>query len=126
MTIPFICVFAGFALNYLTKIPVALAMAREGKGYDNKSPREQQTRLTGWGKRALAAHQNSFEVAPLFAACVIIGHLTQGDEKWRAILSVAFIASRILYIGLYLADLDWLRSLAWMAGIACCFGTGLI
>lgn len=121
MTIPFLCVLCAFLLNYLTKIPLMIAMGREGKGYDNKTPREQQMRLTGWGKRALAAHQNSFEVTPLFAACVFVGHLSQGNAQLSSILAVTFVLSRILYTILYLADLDKIRSLVWALGILCSF-----
>lgn len=125
MTIPLACVLVAFLFNYLSKIPLAVAMAKEGKGYDNKNPREQQARLTGWGKRALAAHLNSFEVTPLFAACVFVGHLSQGDATWSARLAVGFLLSRVLYLGLYLANLDSLRSLAWFAGILASFGIAL-
>lgn len=125
MTIPLLCALGAFALNYLTKLPVAVAMAKEGKGYDNKSPREQQARLTGWGKRALAAHQNSFEVAPLFAAGVLIGHVTQGNPGLSSLLAVTFIVSRFVYTGLYLANLSSFRSAVWGIGILCSFGIGL-
>ncbi len=120
MTIPFFCVIAAFLLNYLSKIPVMMAMQADGK-YDNKNPRDQQDRLTGWGRRALGAHLNSFEVSPLFASCVLIGHLTGGNMQWNAILSITFIVSRLVYIGLYLADLDSIRSLVWATGILCSF-----
>ncbi len=45
--------------------PVAFAMNKLD-GYDNKHPREQQSKLTGFGARALAAHQNCFESLPAF------------------------------------------------------------
>ncbi len=102
-----------------------VAMSKEGKGYDNKTPREQQARLTGWGKRALAAHQNGFEVAPLFAACVFVGHLTAGNAYFSSLCSIVFVISRIAYIGLYLADLDKFRSLIWALGIVASFSIGL-
>lgn len=102
-----------------------VAMSREGKGYDNKTPREQQARLTGWGKRALGAHQNSFEVTPIFASCVLIGHLSGGDPIWSSRLAVTFVVSRILYTALYLADLDKFRSLIWGLGLLTSFGIAL-
>lgn len=125
MTVPFLCVIGVFALNYFSKIPVMIAMQREGKGYDNKNPREQQARLQGWGKRAVGAHQNGFEVSPLFASCVLIGHLTEGDPTLMGWLAVTFVVSRIVYIALYLLDLDKFRSLVWGLGILCSFGIAL-
>lgn len=125
MTIPFLCVIAAFLLNYLSKIPLMIAMGREKGGYDNKNPRDQQANIKGWGRRALGAHLNSFEVAPLFAASVFIGHLTNGNPEWMARLSVYFIVSRVLYIALYVADVDKLRSLVWASGILSSFAIAL-
>lgn len=125
MTTPLVCVLIAFLFNYLSKIPLVVAMAREGKGYDNKTPREQQARLTGWGRRALAAHQNSFEVVPLFAASVFVGHLTQGDAAWSSCLAVTFLVSRVLYTYFYVANLDYLRSASWMVGIFASFAIAL-
>ena len=121
MTYPFYCLAAAFLLTYLTKLPLAMAMAKEGdSGYDNHNPREQQARLTGWGRRALAAHQNSFEVTPLFAAAVITAYLFQGDTYWSAVWVSIFLASRVLYIILYIKDVHLMRSTAWMIGMASC------
>ncbi len=121
MTYPFYCLAAAFALTYLTKLPLAIAMAKEGEsGYDNHNPREQQTRLTGWGCRSLAAHQNSFEVTPIFAAAVITAYLFQADAYWSALWASIFLASRILYIILYIKDFPLMRSTVWTIGMASC------
>lgn len=60
MTILIICLFIAMVLPIVAKIPVAIAMNNAG-GYDNNHPRAQQAKLTGFGARALAAHQNAFE-----------------------------------------------------------------
>lgn len=125
LTVPFLCTLAAFLLNYLSKMPVAIAMSREGKGYDNKTPRDQQAKLSGWGKRALAAHLNGFEVTPLFAACVFIGHLSQGNADVMSKLAILFVVSRVFYIGLYIADIDKIRSLVWATGILSSFAIAL-
>ena len=44
---PYWLVVMAIALTFASKIPLALAMAREGKGYDNRHPRQQMARLTG-------------------------------------------------------------------------------
>jgi uncharacterized MAPEG superfamily protein len=41
---------------FLTKIPVSAAQNRIKGGYDNSHPRIQQSKLRGWGARALGAH----------------------------------------------------------------------
>jgi uncharacterized MAPEG superfamily protein len=90
------------------------------QGYDNRNPRKQQARLSGWGARALAAHQNGFEITPVFAAAVITAHLFQADAYWSAMWAAIFVASRVFYIILYLADRNILRSTLWTAGLVCC------
>jgi len=119
MTIPFACVLAYFAIIYLTRMPVAFAQAKDPKGYDNRHPRDQQARFTGWGRRAQAAHQNGFEMFAPFAAAVIIAHLTGVDPRWSTYLSLGFVATRALYPILYIANLASLRSLVWIAGFGC-------
>lgn len=119
MNIPFICVFVAFILNYLAKAPVVVAMAQSRGGYNNSEPREQQALLTGWGKRALGAHLNGFEIFPAFAAAVIMAHITGVDPKLMSVLCITFIISRIVYVYLYIANFSSLRSLVWGVGVFC-------
>ena len=116
MTTPFVCVFAAFLLCMVTKAPVALAMNRKPGGYDNRHPRDQQSDLEGWGRRALAAHLNSFEAFPGFAAAVIVAHLAAADPVWSSWIAVVFVVSRIAYTALYLANVHVWRSLVWSIG----------
>jgi uncharacterized MAPEG superfamily protein len=88
-------------------------------GLDNNSPRPAALTLTGVRQRAYWAHQNSFEVFPLFAAAVIINHLLRGPNLVANELALAFVALRIVYGALYIGNLATLRSLSWVAGIAC-------
>lgn len=110
------CVVVAFALNMFSKLPVAMAMHRQPGGYDNRHPRDQQAALTGWGRRALAAHQNSFEAFPPFAVGVVVAIIAHADPQWTDRLAAVFIMARCLYIPLYLADVDRLRSLVWSVG----------
>lgn len=119
MNIPFFCVFLVFILNYLTKIPLGMAMAKSAGGYNNREPREQQAALTGWGKRALGAHMNGFEIFPAFAAGVIMAHIAGVNQESLTLLSITFVASRVIYVGLYFANLSTLRSLVWGVGAYC-------
>lgn len=116
MTVAIYCIIFAFILSYLPKIPVAIAMYKLDNRYDNNYPRDQQARLTGFGKRALSAHLNSFEIFPAFAAAVIVAHIVTGPSSLVDNLAVAFVLSRIVYIILYLANLAWLRSLVWAIG----------
>lgn len=120
MSIPFWCLFFAALLIYLAKIPVAKAMREEGGGYDNRNPRAQQARLSGLGARAVAAHQNSIEMFPLFAAGVLVAHSTQTQGYFVDLLAVLFVVSRVLYLFLYWNDKPSLRSLVWVVGLLCC------
>ena len=118
MTVPFVCVFAAWILIWVPRLFVVAAQSKMPEGLDNKTPRDQQLRLGGWGKRAQGAHMNAFESFAPFAAAVLIAHAGHGDEKKAGLLAIAFVALRVIYTGLYLADLDKLRSLVWLVGAA--------
>jgi uncharacterized MAPEG superfamily protein len=90
-----------------------------GPGFNNRAPREFQARLTGFRARAHWAHQNSFEAFPPFAAAVIIAHLAGVAQERIDLLALAFIALRLVYGVLYLADQALLRSIAWTAALGC-------
>ena len=121
-TIPLLCLPIGFALVYAPKIPLSMAMAKQPEGYDNKSPRDQQARLTGWGRRAAAAHANGFESFPAFAAGVLATQVTGASPHWAAILAITYVVARTLYAVAYLADVAALRSAVWTVGFACSIG----
>lgn len=119
MSLPFWCIFISALLIFLAKAPVARAMQQESGTYDNRHPRSQQARLSGFGARALAAHLNSFEAFPLFAAGVLMAHVTGSQGLLVDVLAVTFVVSRVLYLLFYWADLHWQRSLVWALGLLC-------
>ncbi|MDI3273108.1 MAG: MAPEG family protein [Pseudomonas sp.] len=118
MSIPFWCVFISALLIFVAKIPVAKAMNEQG-GYDNHLPRQQQAQLTGFGARALAAHQNCFEAFILFAVGVLMAHTTQTAGWLIDLLAIVFVITRIIYLLCYWVDLAWQRSLVWFVGLVC-------
>lgn len=104
--------FIAVLLPFLAKIPLAYAMNKQG-GYNNNHPREQQSKLTGFGARALAAHQNTFESLTIFAPAVLLAIVTQHTGNNIVILAIVHVCARVLYNVLYLADIDKLRTLVW-------------
>ena len=97
---------------------------REG-GYDNHNPRAWLQQQKGWRARANAAQANTHEALPFFMVAVVIAHQLQAPQGWLDLLAAAFIALRLLYIALYVADLAALRSAVWglalLANIAILF-----
>ncbi|MFL1524499.1 MAPEG family protein [Pseudomonas sp. O230] len=118
MSIPFWCVFISALLIYVARMPVARAMKEQG-GYNNHLPRQQQAQLTGFGARAVAAHQNCFEAFILFAVGVLMAHTTQTAGWLIDTLAIIFVVTRVIYLSCYWGDLAWQRSLVWIVGLVC-------
>jgi uncharacterized MAPEG superfamily protein len=116
MTLLIICLFIATLLPYLAKIPVAYAMQKAG-GYNNHYPREQQATLQGFGARALAAHQNSFESLLVFSIAVLTAIATNNISTLVEGLAIVHIIARIFYHIFYLMNLAMIRSLIWSVSL---------
>ncbi|HOZ06212.1 MAG TPA: MAPEG family protein [Arenimonas sp.] len=115
MTIALYCVLAAGLMPFLW---TGVAKVR-GPRYNNFNVRLWQGKLEGAAQRAHAAHLNSFEAFPLFAAAVIVAQITGAEQARVDMLALGFIGLRVLYGILYLADKATLRSLVWMAALIC-------
>lgn len=93
---------------------------RRDGGFDNNAPREWLARLDGWQARAQAAQANGWEALPVFIAGLFVAHQHQAAQGTVDALALGFIAARLVFIGLYVADKATLRSLVWAAGLAAC------
>lgn len=107
------CLFIAGLFPY----PFAAAAKWTGR-YNNHQPRDFMQTATGWRKRAYGVHLNSFEAFPFFAAAVLVAHLARGPNHVVDLMAMGFIAARVVYAVLYLADLAALRSAIWTAGYA--------
>ena len=119
MTTLIICALIAVLIPYLAKVPVAFAQNKL-EGYDNKHPRDQQSKLTGFGARALAAHQNSFESLVVFAVALAVVIATNNIYQATEMLAVVHIITRVLYCIFYYINQDILRSLVWLIGYVSC------
>lgn len=108
------CVLLAGLLPYAATIT-----AKAGARFDNRQPRDWLARQTGWRARAHAAQLNGFEAFPLFAAAVLVAQQVDAPQARVDALAIAFVAARLAYLGAYLADLAWLRSVVWLVGIGC-------
>jgi len=120
MTTLIICLFLALLLPLLAKGPVVFAMAKLG-GYNNNHPREQQSKLTGVGARALAAHQNAFESVILFAPAIILAIATNNTQTIIISLAVVHVIARVLYNIFYVLNISTLRSIVWAIASLCSF-----
>ncbi|MDI1351331.1 MAG: MAPEG family protein [bacterium] len=119
MTVLMVCLFIGVLFPFLSKLPVVYAMKHTGH-YDNQHPRHQQAQLVGFGARAVAAHQNSFESLIVFSTAVLTALVTQHFSLTIQILVIVYLISRVIYHILYLLNYASLRSLVWFIGLLSC------
>lgn len=110
------CLFFNLIWLIANKAPLFRAMQRDGSGYDNHLPRQQQSRLTGLGARALAAHQNGFEAFGMFVAALFIAVQAGTDPIWLNRLALVHVVARVIYTVLYWLDWASLRTLMWSIG----------
>lgn len=118
MTFALWMILAAAVLPYL-----AVGYAKYDPKFDNHAPRKFLEKQTGAKQRAYWAQNNSFEVFPLFAAAVIIAHITDADQAEADMLAGGFVLSRVIYIIAYIADWATFRSVVWAVGFG--FITGL-
>ena len=110
-----LCVLIAGLLPYLYTGIAKVA----GPRYDNRDVRGWQGRLAGLPYRAHAAHLNSFESFPLFAAAVLAALATGADATRINLLAIGYVVLRLVYGVVYLMDLAALRSLVWFAALGC-------
>ena len=118
MTIANTCVLIAAALPILT---VGLAKFTSLKkpsqgGYDNNLPRQWEAKQTGWRARASAAQNNGFEALPLFIFAVLAAQHAGLPQAHTDQLAMIFVALRLVYVAIYLANVGALRTLVWVAG----------
>ncbi|MCK7592094.1 MAPEG family protein [Pseudomarimonas salicorniae] len=109
------CLLVAGLMPYLF---TAIAKA-SGKRFDNRDPRAWQAGLSGFPQRAHAAHLNSFEAFPLFAVGVLFCLQQQIPAATVLPWAIAFVALRLGFGVCYLLGWATLRSLVWLAAIAC-------
>jgi uncharacterized MAPEG superfamily protein len=107
-----------FTLIYVPRLVTAVGQSKQPEGLDNKHPRAQQARLTGWALRANGAHLNSFESFAPFAAAVLAARVGGANLETLSLFAAAHVTLRAVYIALYLANVDKLRTLVWLLSTA--------
>jgi uncharacterized MAPEG superfamily protein len=125
MTTPLWCLAILALLPYPISFLGAYFRQRQFGKIDNKLPRQQTAALEGAGARAAGAQANAWEALGVFTAVVAVLHLANPEAARGASaanLSLTFLATRLLHPVFYLANLDILRSLVFVVGIACAIG----
>jgi len=80
--------------------------------------REGQQEITGWAGRAGRAHRNMLENLVLFAVLVLVA-VAAGKTNANTLLGAQiFFWARLVYSGVYLAGVAWLRTGVWAVSVA--------
>jgi len=73
---------------------------------------------TGWIGRAHRAHLNMVENMVPFAALVLAAAVSGKADAWTALGAQVFFYARIVHAVVYIIGVPWLRTLAWVGGVA--------
>jgi uncharacterized MAPEG superfamily protein len=93
---------------------------RQFGGIDNKHPRIQYAKLEGAGARAVGAQQNAWEALAIYTVAVFIAYASRLDLHTLTMPALVFISARVLHPVFYIANMDKLRSLAFVVGFFSC------
>lgn len=74
--------------------------------------------LTGLAGRATRAHRNMLENLALFAALVLVAHVTGHLNAMTALGAQLFFWGRLAHAIIYLIGLPWIRTAAWAVSMA--------
>jgi uncharacterized MAPEG superfamily protein len=96
---------------------VAKVIGGRSRRFNNHDARGWQSGLTGLPARAHAAHLNSFEAFPLFAAAVLYALHRGLPAEQLDLLALIYIGFRLAYGIFYLTDWATLRSVAWLGAL---------
>tara|TARA_R110002153_G_scaffold54920_8_gene152757 strand:+ start:12508 stop:12966 length:459 start_codon:yes stop_codon:yes gene_type:complete len=122
MSLVLICLLIAVIMPILTKAPLAFAQNKQQGGYDNRHPRAQQNALVGFGARAKAAHENSFEALIMFTPGALSVIALNQVGPIAQYLCIAFILARVAYLLSYWFDFHLVRSICWGLGFFCSIG----
>jgi uncharacterized MAPEG superfamily protein len=93
---------------------VGAGIAKWGTALDNNNPRDWAQTLTGYRRRAYAAHANAFEAYPFFVAGVLTAEVMKAPMAWTDGLAALWLAARLGHLAFYVLDWATPRSLVWI------------
>ena len=80
--------------------------------------REGLPEITGWAGRAQRAHRNMLENLVLFAALIAVAHFVNKEPNASIVLGAQlFFWARLVYAGVYIAGLPWVRTGVWAVSV---------
>jgi len=80
--------------------------------------REAALDARGWVGRAQRAHRNMLESLVLFAALVLVAHVSGRANATTALGAAMFFYARLAYAVIYWIGIAWVRTLVWCIAVA--------
>lgn len=93
--------------------PIGIAKFSAHGAFDNARPRDPEFFKDAFRARGLGAHQNGLEGFAFFAAAVIVAQIRAAPQGAVDAMALGYVALRIGYVALYLANRPTLRSMVW-------------
>ncbi|MFA5122870.1 MAPEG family protein [Zavarzinia sp.] len=115
MSIAVLCIIIAVLMPAVTNLLPKLSSVGS---YDNNAPRLWLDKQTGWRQRATWAHNNHNETLAGFVAAVILCLFAGVDRAWLDQWAMIYIAVRVVYTAIYIANIGPLRTLVWVGGMA--------
>ena len=79
--------------------------------------RDDEVLTTGIGGRFERAYYNMLETFPVFAALVLVVHVTEAWDATSAIAVQVYFWARVLYIPAYVVGIPFLRTIVWFVSM---------
>jgi uncharacterized MAPEG superfamily protein len=79
--------------------------------------REGLPEIKGWAGRAARAHRNMLENLVLFAALVLVAAAAGKTNGTTLMGAQIFLWARVVYAGVYIAGIPWLRTGVWVVSV---------
>ena len=79
--------------------------------------REGMPEITGWAGRAVRAHRNLLENLVLFAVLVLAAVAAGRTNAMTLLGAQIFFWARLIYAGVYIAGVPWLRTGVWTVSV---------
>jgi uncharacterized MAPEG superfamily protein len=79
--------------------------------------REPPVEGRAWVGRAQRAHRNMLESIVLFAALVLVAHVSGHANATTAMGAALFFYGRLAYAAVYVLGVPWLRTIVWTVGL---------
>ncbi len=112
------------ALTALLWLPYILARIAKYGVVEALTYRADSQPVPAWADRAKKAHYNAVENLVVFAALVLVAHLTYSANAATAAAAVTYFVARLVHYPVYVANIPFMRTLsfavAWLA-LICIF-----